>query len=71
MVVWTNETRPIRGAGSLDSLTRAALQNNRKKNSHRWCAGRAQNVENESTRGVVLFGIGDVGFAAPHSRNFK
>src|SRR5712692_11491253 len=24
-VVWTSETRPIRGAGSLDSLTRAAL----------------------------------------------
>jgi len=26
MVVCTNETRPICGAGSLDSLTRAALQ---------------------------------------------
>jgi hypothetical protein len=24
-VVWIDETRPIRGAGSLDSLTRAAL----------------------------------------------
>jgi len=24
-VVWISETRPIRGAGSLDSLTRAAL----------------------------------------------
>jgi len=24
-VVWTSETRPICGAGSLDSLTRAAL----------------------------------------------
>jgi hypothetical protein len=24
-VVWIGETRPIRGAGSLDSLTRAAL----------------------------------------------
>ena len=27
-LVYTNETRPIRGAGSLDSLTRAALQEN-------------------------------------------
>jgi hypothetical protein len=25
-MVWTSETRPICGAGSLDSLTRAALQ---------------------------------------------
>jgi hypothetical protein len=25
-VVWTSETRPICGAGSLDSLTRAALR---------------------------------------------
>ncbi len=24
-MVWISETRPIRGAGSLDSLTRAAL----------------------------------------------
>src|SRR6266481_1181999 len=28
LVVWTSETRPICGAGSLDSLTRAALQAN-------------------------------------------
>jgi hypothetical protein len=28
LAVCTNETRPIRGAGSLDSLTRAALQQN-------------------------------------------
>src|SRR6266852_581063 len=28
LVVWKSETRPIRGAGSLDSLTRAALQEN-------------------------------------------